>query len=319
MDRLFALVLRLQARGQQRARDLAADFEVSVRTIYRDMQALSEAGVPVVALPGQGYALDEGYFLPPLMFTTVEAGTLVLGADSVAGVLDEPYRHAAESAQAKLRNALTGDARRELAQIQKSMRFVQLKDIPRHDHLAELRQAILAKRALRISYHAYGRPLPEERIVEPHGLIHYNLTWHLRAYCRARQAPRNFRLDRIDAVTVLAEAAGSPPERNAHGRPDERHEAGTEIVVRVASNIVRWAREERPFGFVEERTEGPDVLMIFHLRDPSRVIRWLLGWGEAIEVLRPAELRAHMADQGRRITAAHHTPVHAVEGGALAL
>src|SRR5579871_3320902 len=117
MDRLFAILLQLQARGQQRAQDLAAGFEVSIRTIYRDMQALSEAGVPVVALPGQGYGLTEGYFLPPLMFTALEAGSLVLGAEYVAGAMGEPFRAAAESAQAKLSNALTAEGRRELREV----------------------------------------------------------------------------------------------------------------------------------------------------------------------------------------------------------
>ncbi|HZQ06452.1 MAG TPA: HTH domain-containing protein, partial [Anaerolineae bacterium] len=68
-DRLFAIILELQVHGQRRAQDLAQTFEVNKRTIYRDVQALSEMGVPVIAVPGQGYALMEGYFLPPLRFT----------------------------------------------------------------------------------------------------------------------------------------------------------------------------------------------------------------------------------------------------------
>jgi len=64
-DRLLAIVLELQAQGKRRAEDLAATFEVGKRTIYRDIQALCEAGVPVISTPGQGYSLVEGYFLPP--------------------------------------------------------------------------------------------------------------------------------------------------------------------------------------------------------------------------------------------------------------
>src|SRR5579864_8962783 len=137
MDRLFAILLQLKAHGQQRAQDLAADFEVSVRTIYRDVQALSEAGVPVVSMPGQGYALTEGYFLPPLMFTALEAGALTLGAEYVAQSLDAPFRAAAESAQAKLSNALTAEGRRDLRQVQESVRFLQPESEPGHPHLKE--------------------------------------------------------------------------------------------------------------------------------------------------------------------------------------
>src|SRR5579872_6986506 len=179
MDRLFAILLQLQAHGQQRAQDLATDFEVSIRTIYRDVQALSEAGVPVVSMPGQGYALTEGYFLPPLMFTAMEAGALALGADYVSQALDAPFRAAAESAQAKLSNALTGEARRELHQVQESMHFIQYQSEPEHRHLRQLREAILGRRVLRITYHAYGRETAEERAVEPYGLVHFGRAWHL--------------------------------------------------------------------------------------------------------------------------------------------
>jgi len=80
-DRLLAIVLELQRKGQQRAEDLAVTFEVSKRTLYRDMQALSEASVPIIAIQKKGYSLARGYFLPPLRFTTEEALILALGSD----------------------------------------------------------------------------------------------------------------------------------------------------------------------------------------------------------------------------------------------
>src|SRR5437588_970923 len=83
-DRLLAIILELQGKGWQRAEDLAETFETSKRTIYRDIQALGEAGVPVVSLPGRGYSLMKGYFLPPLSFTTDEATMLLLGSDLMA-------------------------------------------------------------------------------------------------------------------------------------------------------------------------------------------------------------------------------------------
>ncbi len=80
MDRLFGLVVLLQHRKRLRAEDLASEFGVSRRTIYRDIYALNAAGVPIVSLPGEGYELMEGYFLPPLVFSVAEASALVLGA-----------------------------------------------------------------------------------------------------------------------------------------------------------------------------------------------------------------------------------------------
>jgi predicted DNA-binding transcriptional regulator YafY len=82
-DRLLAIVLELQGRRVVRAEDLAALFETSVRNIYRDIQAISEAGVPIIGTTGTGYSLMEGYFLPPLSFTIEEAVTLLIGTDFI--------------------------------------------------------------------------------------------------------------------------------------------------------------------------------------------------------------------------------------------
>ena len=106
-DRLLAIVLELQAKKQVRAEDLAETFGVTKRTIYRDMLALDEAGVPIVAIPGQGYSLVEGYFLPPLSFTTDEAIMLLLGSDFVAQNVDAQYQSAARSASKKIEAVLS--------------------------------------------------------------------------------------------------------------------------------------------------------------------------------------------------------------------
>lgn len=94
IDRLLAIVLELQRqkRSYYRAKDLAATFEVSHRTIYRDLIALREMGVPIAVVERQGYALIEGYFLPPLSFTVDEALILALGSDFMAKNFDEQYR-----------------------------------------------------------------------------------------------------------------------------------------------------------------------------------------------------------------------------------
>src|SRR5919109_5410206 len=105
-DRLLAIVLELQAAGKRRAADLAATFEVGKRTIYRDILALCEAGVPIVSVPGQGYSLMKGYFLPPLSFTTEEATMLLLGSDFMAQNFDAQYRAAAQSAGRKIEGVL---------------------------------------------------------------------------------------------------------------------------------------------------------------------------------------------------------------------
>ncbi len=93
IDRLFGILLQLQHRRRVRAQDLAAIFEVSERTIYRGMTALSEVGVPIVALPGERYELMEGYHLRPLVFTSDEAGALSLAAQMFLSQASGKLRH----------------------------------------------------------------------------------------------------------------------------------------------------------------------------------------------------------------------------------
>src|SRR5438270_673387 len=119
----MAVLLEFQARGQLRAEDLAAHFEVSVRTIYRDLEALPEAGVPLVAMPGTGFRLIEGYFLPPLTFTPTEAALLSLGSRFVRDRVDEELRVAADTALKKLASVLPDEQRDAVARWQRAMLF----------------------------------------------------------------------------------------------------------------------------------------------------------------------------------------------------
>src|SRR3954470_1256928 len=119
----MGILLQLQARGELRAEDLAGTFEVSVRTIYRDVEALCETGVPVVATPGKGYRLMEGYFLPPLSFTADEAALLLLGGELVRDRVDPLLRAAAEDALRKLASVLPPERRAEMERRRQGLFF----------------------------------------------------------------------------------------------------------------------------------------------------------------------------------------------------
>ncbi|MBC8010315.1 MAG: HTH domain-containing protein, partial [Burkholderiales bacterium] len=110
-DRLVAIVLHLQGRRVVRAEDLAGRFAVSLRTIYRDMAALGEGGVPIAGEAGVGYSLVKGYHLPPVMLTADEAGALFLGGALVREFTDDSLRAPSLSALDKLRAVLPPDQR----------------------------------------------------------------------------------------------------------------------------------------------------------------------------------------------------------------
>ena len=123
-DRLLAIVLELQREGVLRAEDLAAVFETSRRTIYRDIQALSEAGVPIIGSPGLGYSLMEGYFLPPVSFSVEEAVALLIGTDFVQQKFDSGYGSKAQTSQRKIEAILPESVRKEASRIRTTTRLL---------------------------------------------------------------------------------------------------------------------------------------------------------------------------------------------------
>lgn len=309
-DRLFAVVLELQRNGRQRAEDLAARFETSKRTIYRDIQALCETGVPVVSLPGQGYSLAEGYFLPPLSFSSDEATMLLLGADLIAQNFDSEYRAAATSASRKIEAAISDKLRTEVRYLQSSIRFIAdwQSDVSEKDRtLGALRRAVIDRRRIRFVYHTRfgekGRSSKKTREADPYGLCHSYGVWYLFAYCHLRRAPRNFRLDRISEIVMLDNRFERPADINLEHIDDDKRN----LVVRALfdKDVASWVREW-PSYYVTSMEEMADGLMVeMMVRSEREVLQWLLSWGSRVRVLAPESLRRLIADEAGKILKQH--------------
>jgi predicted DNA-binding transcriptional regulator YafY len=303
-DRLLAIVLELQAKGKIRAEDLAATFETSKRTIYRDIQALCESGVPVIAVPGQGYSLVEGFFLPPVSFTTDEATMLLLGTNFMAANFDKQYQAAAISAGRKIEAVLHQKRRDEVHYLQDNITFVPPAQF-NPETLFAVRQAILEHKTLRFIYHTRypnaATPPPAPREADPYSLVHFNEAWYLSAYCHIHNARRNFRLDRMEAITMLQKSFTRLPDftHNNTGAEDGRRT----LIIRALFTpaVTRWVREAR-YYFVTQLEDTPNgLLATLTVRQDSEALQWLLGWGAAVTVLEPESLRQQIQQQAQQI------------------
>jgi predicted DNA-binding transcriptional regulator YafY len=309
VDRLFAVLLLLQGRRRVRARDIAARLEVSERTVYRDVAALAEAGVPVVALPGAGYELAEGFYLPPLVFTPAEAAALSLGARLLAAQAAGRLPQDAQRALEKIAAVLPEAARREVERLTGVIAFLSRRQPFDLDDplLRELQAAIVERRVVHLRYHAFSTGEVSEREVEPLRLHYAGGAWYLNAYCRARGGVRDFRLERIDEAQVLPatfaprDVAQGPSSRAGAAAPAP--ERLTVVRVRFAPEVVRWVREWQPQGFVAEEPSEADgsVVMRYGVEAPLELRPWLFSWGAAAEALEPAVLREAQRDEARRL------------------
>ncbi len=194
-ERLLLLMEALRSRPVATAAELAAALEVSVRTIYRDVDALVRTGAPIRGEAGVGYTLEPGYHLPPLNLTAEEAEALAFGARVLAIWSDRAVARQAASALAKIRAVLPASAQAGLDQdILSAPRWV-AREAPTVD-LMELKRAAQRRRVLRVDYEALnGRRTTRE--VRPLALSFFGPVWLLVAWCERAGDFRCFRLDRI--------------------------------------------------------------------------------------------------------------------------
>jgi predicted DNA-binding transcriptional regulator YafY len=306
-DRLLAIVLELQGKGHQRAEDLAGTFETSKRTIYRDIQALGQAGVPLISTPGRGYSLMKGYFLPPLSFTTDEATMLLLGSDFMAQNFDAQYRAAAQSASRKIEGVLPEKLREEVHYLQNSIRFVSgdaLQRSPRAELLQQLRRAIIQRTIVRFHYHTRrtvdGKSEQNRREANPYGLIHSHGAWHLVAWCHLRHDMRIFRLDRMENLELLPDIFDRPAGFTMR---DGRSIDARTLVIRVLFDheVARWVQESPSFYTTNQEQTGAGLVVTLQVRHESEVLQWLLSWSSHAYVLEPESLRSRLKEEAHAI------------------
>jgi predicted DNA-binding transcriptional regulator YafY len=299
-DRLLALVLELRVRGECRAEDLAQTFGTSKRTIYRDMLALAEAGVPVVTQMGRGYSLADGYFLPPLAFTAEEAVLVLLGLGAIQNSFDAEYTTALDHASRKLRGILSDDLRERVAMLESSLHLATLHMLPRTEleALRLLRRALFRSQTVQFRY--FTRHPDDGKVslrrADPYSLVSINGVWYLSAYCHLRKDRRMFRLSRMEALTVTGETFVRPPDYRWQDEEDRDDRA---LVVRliIAEDVLPWIEEDR-FYYIDTREPHPDgVLVTLRVRHIDEIVQWVLGWGRHVRVIAPPELRQRIHDE----------------------
>ncbi|WP_433473319.1 helix-turn-helix transcriptional regulator [Spirillospora sp. CA-142024] len=218
-DRLYALVEELRACAPRRvsARELAARYEVSVRTIERDIAALQQAGVPIFADVGRGggYTLDKCRTLPPLNFTPAEAVAVAITLSRAGG---SPYSRSARTALHKIVTAMSAADSASARELADRIRFLtpagndDPSSVP-----AVLEEAITTRRVVRLTY-VDRTGVETERDVEPVTFTGSGKGWYLTAWCRMRGGRRIFRTDRVRRAALLEETA---PERAAEALHDD--------------------------------------------------------------------------------------------------
>lgn len=209
-ERLFRLVSELRARGVCRAEDLAAYFEISVRTVYRDIAHLQGSGLPIEGEAGVGYLLRPGFDLPAITFTFEQLDALAMGLSFVEVAGDTALSEAAREVRAKLQASLPEPEKRKL---ENAPLFASRRDGRAAPSMKVIRRAIRERNTLRLCYADAEGSLSDRR-VRPLAIWAFTEGWLFAGWCELRNDFRAFRLDRISALEDTGERFADNPNQN---------------------------------------------------------------------------------------------------------
>ena len=306
IDRIAAILIHLQTKKYVTAGEIADRFSISKRTIYRDLKALDEAGIPLGAEPGRGYFLVEGFHLPPVMFTTHEANALLMAGKMVEKFTDQSINKQYESALYKIKSVLPEKEKQFLNELHSTIQvFYSPAQGPSPGYLSDIQLALAQQRTLTIDYHSqYKEEHTKNRIVEPIGICFYTMNWHLIAYCRMREEYRDFRIDRIKSLKSNNELF-TPQKRLTLREYFARLTNETEltaVILRFEKTTAAFLQNIKYYyGFVSEEQVGDKTEMDFLVSDLNYFGRWLLTYADGLEVVKPEVLRTMLRDLLKKI------------------
>jgi predicted DNA-binding transcriptional regulator YafY len=212
IDRLFGILTFLQSKKYVPAEKIAEKFKISVRTVYRDIKALCEQAIPISFEQHKGYFVVQGYFLPPVSFTSEEANALLLMEGLVNGFADKSIKTHYSNLLNKVKTVLRSSQKEKLELLDNKIKL-QLPSCAINDfeYLSSLQNSISSKSIVELDY-KNNKEEVSKRQVEPIGLIFYAFSWHLVAWCHIRNDYRDFKVSRILKVT----SPGSPFKKTDH-------------------------------------------------------------------------------------------------------
>lgn len=191
----------MQSRKHVTAERIADQFGISIRTVYRDIKALGEQGIPISFEHHKGYFIVQGYFLPPVSFNTEEANALLLMEHLTAGFADRSILTHYSNALNKVKAVLKTSQKEKLEILGSNMKLQLPASINNdYEYLSVLQNVISSRHIIEIEYSTSGNELSKRKI-EAIGLVFYAFSWHVIGWCHLREQYRDFKVSRIRKLT----------------------------------------------------------------------------------------------------------------------
>ena len=302
IDRLSAILIQLQSKKIVKAQEIADRFSISLRTVYRDVHALEEGGIPILGEAGVGYSIMDGYRLPPVMFTKEEATAFLMGEKILEKYTDSYNSNIYKSALYKIKSVLRAAEKDFLTGIDETMMVLNQTHRGQEEagtfSLQKILTAINEKKVLAICYSSIYANELTQRNIEPVGVFLQNTHWYLIAYCRLRNDYRNFKVERIKQLHLTNDSFHTEhlPLVAYLERTSKEQELHT-VIILVEKDAARYLVTEKYYhGFVSEKMEKEKVEMTFLSASLEGIARWYMMFGDNAEIVQPVALRTLVSE-----------------------
>lgn len=296
-ERLFALILRIQSKPKQSARQLADYFGVTERTIYRDLEFLGRSNVPVTYDERGGYALVKGFTLPPLSFTAQEAVAMLTGLALLRLQPDAALHKDADRVEDKVKQVLSAPLLKFLEALQDKVvvdpyEQVRPPALDARTSWFSLAEAAVQRRRVKMVYHVEDRNENTERAIDPLVLVYFGFRWNVIAFDHLRGEVRNFRLDAIRSLKILQTTFETPDFNLPTYLASRNNRAGQSIKLTFSPRAWERARRELPAPLLEETSREDGYHITLRLDNLDFLAGWLLQFGTEVHVIEPEALRS---------------------------
>lgn len=291
------MILMLQnAKRKITVDDLADTFDVSRRTIFRDFNVLSELNVPVTWDEYSGYGVMPGFKVPPLMFTSRELATIMVGLNFVKSQVDQNLVNDAKGVELKIKDVLPED----LKIFMESLDNRTIVDPFLHFGFEKkeggswylISSAISQNKTIEFSYTSISDDATTSRKIDPYLLVFYRDHWNVIGYSHKREAIRNFVLNRMENVNITAEVFEPNREMDAEALIFNSNKSGQIVEVLVDEGVDCAFRANLPTKiFKEKALPNKKIKVSFKFENMDYINEWLLQFGQSVTVEAPDELK----------------------------
>ena len=296
INRVSAILIQLQSRRVIKAMDIATRFNISLRTVYRDVKTLEEAGIPIIGEAGVGSSIMEGYRLPPVMFTREKATAFLTAEKFVEKLTDASTTKHHKSAMYKIKSILKTAEKKLMEDMDSSIEVLKSQSqlgIENKDHIQTLLNGIAQKKVLAINYFANHNKEHTKRDIEPVGIFYKDNYWHLVAFCLMRNDYRDFRVNRINHVIITNIIFNTKhPTLKAYIAQTAKEKDLDLVVVLIDKAMSSFLECQKYYSdFISEKVIGDQIEMTFLTTSLEGFARWFMMFGDKAEVISPFGLK----------------------------